>query len=316
MNDIQLAEKLSRMHHQTIILVGNISKTVILDQFAWPQLAVMHIWYSDCYHLFRQALGFQEETLDIVFRRLKMDFEDISVYLRSLVMTDVYNKILVSEFPDLPIFSRQWVDKAFDPMIRKCECLECSCSYLLNHTGHAASQAEMKSVAFKTLARQVSVNKNLAELPEKLAGELFEALNPLLLCYKSPAIDREASRARKQKLQELHGEQLMKIYEEAINLRKEMSNKAFSYTFFWIDAGESFNEAIMDAEVHYGRKEFYKVVGRGRQVVATVLPGVIRHDSGMDHSMPSSDPSKERNIVLRALVYLDKEIHRDQTGLP
>jgi hypothetical protein len=171
----------------------------------------------------------------------------------------------------------------------------------------AASRAEVKKIATRALWRQADVNNKLASLPEELASSLFEALNPLLLCYKSPAVDREASKARREKLQELHGKRLIEIYSRAINLRKDLSRKGFSYSFYWIQAGEAFNNTIMDAEIHSRRIEFYETVNRELKVVVTVLPGICRNDDGTERPMLSTEPSQEKNIVVRALVYLGAE---------
>jgi hypothetical protein len=120
-NDGGIENVMALFHQLTISFVGNVSKTVVLDRYSWPQLADMHIWYSECYHLFRRALGFQEENLDSASRRLAVDLDDIAIYLRSLLVTDVYHTVLTKEFPDLPFFSLRWIEQTFNPAIKKCK---------------------------------------------------------------------------------------------------------------------------------------------------------------------------------------------------
>ena len=164
-------------------------------------------------------------------------------------------------------------------------------------------------IAMKALSRQKTVNKKLEGLPASLAGELFETLNPLLLCPKSPAVDREASKARSKMLADNHGRRVEEIYKHAIALRKGVCLKDFGYSFYWINAGEYFNNEIMDAEIYSQRIEFYAPPGQEKlKVVATTLPGICRSESRMECAMKCANLPEEKNIIVRALTYLGASV--------
>jgi len=177
-------------------------------------------------------------------------------------------------------------------------------------------EERIAQLALRALADDAELKKKSRQMAENFSNNLLETLNPLLLSYKDPAIDREASRARKVLLAKHSRKLLNDIYVVALKLRVEMNLKNCSYGFIWPSAGDSFDKETMDAEV-YGRRIDSSTINyeAEEKVAATLLPGVQRIESDeaeekakRSHTKSgcaiTEAPSLKGRVVVPALVYL------------
>jgi hypothetical protein len=170
-------------------------------------------------------------------------------------------------------------------------------------------------LALRALADDAELKTRSRQMAENFSNNLLEILNPLLLSYKDPAIDREASRARKVLLAKHSRKLLNDMYMVALKLRVEMNLKNCSYNFIWPSAGDSFDKETMDAEVYQRRIDSSTVDYQGEEkVAATLLPGVQRIESlqaeekaKKSHTKSGCtkpEPSLKGRVVVPALVFL------------
>ena len=173
---------------------------------------------------------------------------------------------------------------------------------------------KIAQLALLALADDEHLKLKSQQLSETFTNNLLETINPMLLGYKSSAVDREASKSRKALLQERSGKVVEDIYYVAMKLRMDMNLKSCTYTFYWPAAEESFDEKTMDAEAHQQRVESSN--GERRKcfrVAATVLPGVRRIEPSelgqIVHTKKEAGPhfeghDPEGTVICKALVYL------------
>jgi hypothetical protein len=169
-------------------------------------------------------------------------------------------------------------------------------------------------LALLALADNEYLKTKSNEKAESFINNLLETINPMLLSYKSVAVDREASKSRKALLQENSGKVVKEIYDLAMRLRVEMNLKTCTYTFFWPACDQLFDEATMDPEVHQQRAESSIAESWKKfRVAATVLPGIRRIEPPDPGSTvnpkqePCQDigsPDPDGTVIYRALVYL------------
>ena len=117
LNDSSISCTMAEIHQLIMDVVCYFQKRVVLDMWSWTQVNDTHIWFGQLYELFSVGLGLDgKETLDLAFRRLKVDPRDIRVYLRMLIAVSVHKNIFTANYPAFPLMRRDLAKRAIGPL--------------------------------------------------------------------------------------------------------------------------------------------------------------------------------------------------------